>query len=57
MICPSCISDGIGPGYIMAFIMCGLFFVVAALVMFWASKNGRLENLEDTKFKMLQDEE
>lgn len=57
MICPSCLSGGIGPGYIMAFIICGLFFVLAFVTLFWASRGGRLEALEDTKFAMLRDDE
>lgn len=57
MICPSCISGGIGPGYIMAFTICGLFFICAAAVLIWASKDGRLEDLESTKYSMLQDED
>ncbi len=57
MICPSCISGGIGPGYIAAFAICALFFISAAAVMFWASKSGRLEGLEESKYKMLQDDE
>lgn len=57
MVCPSCLSGGIGPGYIMAFIMCGLFFALAIGALFWASRNGRLEALEDTKYAMLRDDE
>lgn len=56
-MCPSCLSGGIGPGYIMAFAICGLFFFVAMAIMFWASKTGRLEGAEISKYKMLQDEE
>jgi nitrogen fixation-related uncharacterized protein len=57
MICPSCLSGGLGPAYLVAFAICGLFFVAAALVLFWASRNGRLDGLEDTKYKMLQDDD
>lgn len=56
-MCPSCLAAGIGPGYIAAFAICGLFFVIAAGVMLWASKNGQLEGLEESKYKMLTDEE
>ena len=56
MICPSCIGTNLGPGWIVAFAICILFFVVALGVMLWASGNGRLENLEDTKYKMLHDD-
>ena len=57
MICPSCLSGGIGPGYIVAFAICGLFFGLAVLALMWASRNGRLDSLEDTKLSMLRDEE
>jgi hypothetical protein len=53
-MCPSCLSGGIGPGYIAAFVICGLFFVVAFGAMILASRNGMLEDLEDAKFRMLQ---
>lgn len=56
-MCPSCLSGALGPGYIVAFVICILFFAIAALAMVWASKSGRLENLEDSKYKMLSDEE
>lgn len=52
-MCPSCLSGSLGPAYIAAFAICILFFLVAAIAMMWASKNGHLENLEDSKFKML----
>lgn len=56
MICPSCLSGGIGPGYIAAFAICVLFFLIAFGAMFWASKSGRLEGLENAKHKMLSDD-
>lgn len=56
-MCPSCLSGGIGPAYIAAFTICGLFFVIAFGAMFWASRNGMLDNLEESKYKMLQSEE
>ncbi len=57
MICPSCLSGGLGAGYIVAFAICALFFIVAFVALLWASRSGRLDNLEDTKFNMLKDEE
>lgn|GEM_PF-1374457 len=54
-MCPSCLSGGIGPGYIAAFAICILFFLLAFAAMLWASRNGKLEDLEDTKFRMLHD--
>ena len=56
-MCPSCLSGGLGPGYYMAFAICGLFFILAAGVMFWASRNGHLDNLEETKYLILNDED
>lgn len=56
-MCPSCLSGGIGPGYIAAFAICGLFFAIAFGAMAWASRSGMLDDLEDTKLRMLQDEE
>ncbi|MGE0199836.1 MAG: cbb3-type cytochrome oxidase assembly protein [Candidatus Melainabacteria bacterium] len=55
-MCPSCLSGGIGPGYIAAFIICVLFFLTAGLAMLWASRSGQLEGLEDTKYQMLKDD-
>ena len=56
-MCPSCLSGGIGPGYIAAFAICIMFFLIAFGGMLWASKSGMLEDLEDTKFRMLQEED
>ena len=59
-MCPSCLSGGIGPGYIAAFAICVLFFILAFAAMLWASRSGKLENLEDAKLRMMsqdQDEE
>ncbi len=56
-MCPSCLSGGIGPGYIAAFIICVLFFTAAAGSLWWASRNGRLDDLEDSKYAMLKDED
>ncbi|MBX2860498.1 MAG: cbb3-type cytochrome oxidase assembly protein CcoS [Vampirovibrio sp.] len=56
-MCPSCLSGGIGPGYIAAFFICGLFFLMAVIALFWASGTGRLENLEQAKYAMLKDED
>jgi hypothetical protein len=55
MNCPSCLSPGIGIGYMAAYAICGLFFVLAAVALYWASRNGKLKNLEDSKYTMLED--
>lgn len=56
-MCPNCFPalSGIAPGYILAFVICVLFFIVAVGAMFFASRSGHLENLEDTKYRMLED--
>ena len=56
-MCPNCFpaSQVLAPGYIIALTICGLFFVIAVGSMFMASRSGRLENLEETKFRMLDD--
>jgi nitrogen fixation-related uncharacterized protein len=56
-MCPSCLSGGIGPGYIAAFAICILFFLLGFGAMMWASRNGKLEDLEDSKFRMLHDQD
>jgi nitrogen fixation-related uncharacterized protein len=56
-MCPSCLSGGIGPGYLAAFAICILFFLIAFVAMMWASRNGKLADLEETKFSMLRDKD
>ena len=56
-MCPSCLSGGLGPGYIAAFAICALFFVITGGVMMWASRNGALDGLEESKYNMLRDED
>lgn len=57
MNCPACLTGPLGVGFYAAFAVCALFFLIAVGALFWASKTGRLSNLEDTKYKMLQDNE
>lgn len=56
-MCPNCFpaTSNIAVGYWMALTICALFFVVAVGVMLFASRSGRLDNLEETKFRMLED--
>lgn len=56
-MCPNCFpsSQALAPGYMIALTICGLFFIIAVAAMMWASGSGRLENLEETKFRMLDD--
>jgi nitrogen fixation-related uncharacterized protein len=43
-------------GLYVAFGVCGIFFVVALAAILWAFKNGEFEDLESTKFDMMDDE-
>ncbi len=56
-MCPNCYpaSQGLATGYVLALGVCVFFFVIAVAGMFFASKTGRLDNLEDTKYRMLDD--
>jgi hypothetical protein len=56
-LCPNCFpsTQALAPGYIIALVICGLFFVVAIGAMVMASRSGHLENLEETKYRMLDD--
>ncbi len=56
-MCPNCFPsvEGLAPGYILALLICGLFFAVAVGAMFIASRSGHLDNLEDSKYRMLDD--
>ena len=56
-MCPSCLSGGIGAGYMAAFAVCVLFFIIAIGAMVWASRSGMLDGLEDSKHRMLEDAE
>lgn len=56
-MCPNCILNqaGLSSGLWVAFGVCGIFFVVALVALLWAFKNGEFENMEDSKFEMLDD--
>ena len=56
-MCPNCILNqaGLQPGLYIAFAVCGIFFVVGLVAMWWAFRNGEFEDIEDTKFAMLDD--
>jgi nitrogen fixation-related uncharacterized protein len=43
-------------GLYVAFGVCGIFFVVALAAILWAFKNGEFEDLESTKFDMMDDD-
>lgn len=56
-MCPNCILNqvGVSPGLYVAFGICALFFVVAIIAMVWAFKAGEFEDIESSKFDMLDD--
>ena len=57
-MCPNCFPSNqafIDPGYIIAFFICILFFVVAAGAMWLAGRSGHMSNLEESKYSMLED--
>lgn len=56
-MCPNCILNqvGLAPGVYVAFAICGIFFVAAMAAMWWAFKNGEFEDIESSKFDMLDD--
>jgi nitrogen fixation-related uncharacterized protein len=56
-MCPNCILNqaGLSSGLWIAFGLCGVFFLVALVAIIWALRNGEFENMEDSKFDMLDD--
>jgi cbb3-type cytochrome oxidase maturation protein len=58
-MCPNCILNqaGLASGVYVAYAVCLIFFVVALLAMRWALKNGEFEDMEGSKFEMMDDGE
>ena len=58
-MCPNCILNqaGLQSGIYVAFGVCLLFFVAAIAAMVWAFKNGEFDDIEGSKFEMLDDAE
>ena len=56
-MCPNCILNqaGLQGGVYVAFGVCFLFFVAALAAMAWAFKNGEFDDMEGSKFEMLDD--
>ena len=56
-MCPNCILNqaGLAPGVYVAYGICLLFFLVGLAAMFWAFRNGEFEDMEGSKFDMLDD--
>lgn len=57
-MCPNCILNqvGLSSGVYVAYSICLIFFVVALLAMRWAFQNGEFEDMEGSKFDMLDDD-
>ncbi|HEY9680181.1 MAG TPA: cbb3-type cytochrome oxidase assembly protein [Oculatellaceae cyanobacterium] len=57
-MCPNCILNqaSLDGGLYIAFGVCIVFFVVAIVAILWAFKNGEFEDMESTKFDMMDDE-
>lgn len=57
-MCPNCILNqaSMESGLYVAFGICFVFFVVAIAGIWWAFRNGEFEDLEGTKFDMMDDE-
>jgi len=58
-MCPNCILNqaGLQSGIYVAFGVCVLFFIAAIGAIMWAFKNGEFEDIEGSKFDMLDDAE
>ena len=56
-MCPNCILNqaSLASGIYVAFGICAVFFVVGVAALYWAFRNGEFENMEDSKFEMLDD--
>jgi nitrogen fixation-related uncharacterized protein len=57
-MCPNCILNqaSLDGGLYIAFGVCIVFFAVAIAAILWAFRNGEFEDLESTKFDMMDDE-
>ncbi len=58
-MCPNCILNQapLDAGLYVAFGVCGIFFIVGIVAMWWAFGNGEFEDIESSKFEMLDDGE
>jgi nitrogen fixation-related uncharacterized protein len=57
-MCPNCYIGGqsLDGGLYVAFGVCALFFVVAMVGILWSFRNGEFEDMEGTKFDMMDDD-
>lgn len=58
-MCPNCVLNQVGlqSGIYVAFFICGVFFFAALGAMWFAFKNGDFDDMEGSKFDMLDDDE
>lgn len=58
-MCPNCVLNQapLDTGLLVAFGICGLFFIVGVWAMWWAMGNGEFEDIEASKFEMMDDDE
>ncbi len=58
-MCPNCILNqaGLASGVYVAYFVCLVFFVMALLAMRWAFKNGEFDDMEGSKFDMMDDDD
>lgn len=56
-MCPNCILNQapLDTGLYVAFGVCIVFFIMAVAAMWWAFGNGDFEDVESSKFDMLDD--
>ncbi len=56
-MCPNCILNqaGLQGGVYVAFGICALFFLAALAAMYWSFRNGEFDDMEGSKFDMLDD--
>lgn len=56
-MCPNCILNqvGLAPGVYVSYGICMLFFVVALVAINWAFRNGEFDDMESSKFDMMDD--
>ena len=56
-MCPNCILNqaSLDTGLYIAFGVCAVFFVLGIVAMWWAFGNGEFEDIESSKFDMLDD--
>ena len=56
-MCPNCILNQapLDTGLYVAFGVCVVFFIIAVVAIWWALGDGQFEDIESTKFDMLDD--